>query len=139
MNERADHVFSGPQGQKSFAQEAEDLGVSVIAYSPLARGLVTGRYAESHAICCKIFLRMINRYRSRADFDQDDFRLILPRWSEENFPKNLEVVDKLNQIAQKYSATPSQVTLAWILAEHPTCQSSLKPTFLIHAFMSLIP
>ncbi|KIJ97249.1 hypothetical protein K443DRAFT_133887 [Laccaria amethystina LaAM-08-1] len=87
---------------KSFAQEAEDLGVSVIAYSPLARGLVTGRY------------------RSRADFDQDDFRLILPRWSEENFPKNLEVVDKLKQIAQKYSATPSQVTLAWILVEHPT-------------------
>ncbi|EDR16197.1 uncharacterized protein LACBIDRAFT_227919 [Laccaria bicolor S238N-H82] len=87
---------------KSFAQEAEDLGISVIAYSPLARGLITGRY------------------RSRADFDQDDFRLILPRWSEENFPKNLEVVDKLKQIAQKYSATPSQVTLAWILAEHPT-------------------
>jgi len=97
-----DIELPGPQGQKSFAQEAEDLGVSVIAYSPLARGLVTGRY------------------RSRADFDQDDYRLILPRWSEENFPKNLEVVDKLKQIAQKYNATPSQVTLAWILAEHPT-------------------
>lgn len=97
-----DIELPGPQGQKSFAQEAEDLGISVIAYSPLARGLITGRY------------------RSRADFDQDDFRLILPRWSEENFPKNLEVVDKLKQIAQKYSATPSQVTLAWILAEHPT-------------------
>jgi aryl-alcohol dehydrogenase-like predicted oxidoreductase len=82
---------------------------------------------------------MINRYRSRADFEQDDLRLILPRWSEENFPKNLEVVDKLKQIAQKYSATPSQVTLAWILVEHPTCQSYPKPTFLIRVFVTLIP
>ena len=130
--------FRGPQGQKSFAQEAEDLGVSVIAYSPLARGLVTGRYAKSYALLQNIS-EIINRYRSRADFDQDDYRLILPRWSEENFPKNLEVVDKLKQIAEKYSATPSQVTLAWILAEHPTCQSSPKPTFLIHAFMTLMP
>ena len=65
-----------------------------------------------------------NRYRSRADFDEGDFRLMLPRFSEENFPKNLVVTDKIKAIADKYGATPSQVTLAWILAEHDTSKSS---------------
>ncbi|EIN12485.1 Aldo/keto reductase [Punctularia strigosozonata HHB-11173 SS5] len=85
-----------------FAAAADRLGVSVVAYSPLGRGLASGKY------------------RSRADFDETDLRLWLPRFSEENFPKNLLVVDKLQEIANKYGATPSQVTLAWILAEHPT-------------------
>ncbi|THU77964.1 Aldo/keto reductase, partial [Dendrothele bispora CBS 962.96] len=88
--------------QNGFAAAAEELGVSVIAYSPLGRGLLTGRF------------------RSRADFDADDLRLILPRWSEENFPKNLAIVDKLKEIADQLGATTSQVTLAWVLAEHPT-------------------
>ena len=65
-----------------------------------------------------------NRYRSRADFDEGDFRLMLPRFSEENFPKNLVVTDKIKAIADKYGATPSQVTLAWILAEHDTSKLS---------------
>ncbi|KAH8111790.1 Aldo/keto reductase [Phellopilus nigrolimitatus] len=100
-----DHESSG------FVQAAKELGVSIVAYSPLARGLVSG---------C---------YRSRADFDAGDFRLKLPRFSEENFPKNLVLSDKLKAIADKYNATPSQVTLAWILAEHdsfvpiPGCRS----------------
>jgi len=88
--------------KNGFAQAADEAGVSVVAYSPLGRGMVSGRY------------------RSRADFDKDDFRLVLPRWSEENFPKNLEVVDKIKAIADGINCTPSQVTLAWILAEHPT-------------------
>ena len=44
-----------------------------------------------------------------------------PRFSEENFPKNLVLADKLKEIADTIGATPSQVTLAWILAEHPHC------------------
>ena len=85
----------------------------------------------------------ISRFRSRSDFDQGDLRLGLPRWSEENFPKNLQVVDKLQEIANKYGATSSQVTLAWILAEHPTCRSitssymsfSLANIFLLSVFL----
>jgi len=64
-------------------------------------------------------------YRSRADFDAGDLRLILPRRSEEIFLKNLKIVDRLHQIAAKNNATPSQVTLAWILAEHPTTWISI--------------
>jgi len=44
---------------------------------------------------------------------------MLPRFSDENFPKNLELVDKFNAVAEKYNATSSQIALAWILAEHP--------------------
>jgi len=82
-----------------FAKVAKELGVAVVAYSPLGRGMVSGRY------------------RSRADFEEGDFRLGLPRFSDENFPKNLALTDKIKVIADKYSATPSQVALAWILAE----------------------
>ena len=63
------------------------------------------------------------RYRSRADFDENDVRLNFPRFSEENFPKNLALTDKIKAIADKYKATPSQITLAWILATSENCQS----------------
>ncbi|EJD06586.1 Aldo/keto reductase [Fomitiporia mediterranea MF3/22] len=84
-----------------FAKAAEEEGVVFVAYSPLGRGLISGRY------------------RSRADFDENDLRLILPRFSEENFPKNLELVDKFKVVAEKYGATSSQIALAWILAAYP--------------------
>ena len=44
---------------------------------------------------------------------------MMPRFADENFPKNLEVVDKFRAVAARYGVTPSQITLAWILAEHP--------------------
>ena len=66
-------------------------------------------------------LTIVRRYRSRADFDKTDFRLLLPRFSEENFAKNVALVDKFEAIAKKLNATASQVALAWILAEHPNC------------------
>lgn len=43
---------------------------------------------------------------------------MMPRFSEENFPKNLELVDKLQALAKKYNATASQIILAWMLTEH---------------------
>lgn len=45
----------------------------------------------------------------------------LPRFSEENFPKNLTLAEKIKAIADKYNATPSQIALAWILAEDQNC------------------
>ncbi|KAJ7602511.1 Aldo/keto reductase [Mycena polygramma] len=80
---------------------ARETGVAIVAYSPLGRGLLTGKY------------------RSRDDFEEGDYRRTLPRFSEENFPKNLAVVDHLQQIADKHNATSGQVALAWMLAEHP--------------------
>ncbi|KAK0234603.1 NADP-dependent oxidoreductase domain-containing protein [Armillaria nabsnona] len=80
-------------------QTARELGITVVAYSPLARGLITGQYT------------------SPDDFEEGDFRKIVPKYSKENFPKILGLVDHLKAIASKHNATPGQVTLAWILAQ----------------------
>ncbi|KAG6908481.1 hypothetical protein DXG01_004484 [Tephrocybe rancida] len=87
--------------KNGFVDAIKEAGMAVVAYSPLARGLVTGKF------------------RSRKDFEEGDMRLTRPKFSEENFPKNLKVVDALHKIGEKHGATGSQVTLAWILAEHP--------------------
>lgn len=84
-----------------FADAIAEAGMAVVAYSPLGRGLATGRFT------------------SPADLGEGDFRKYLPRFSEENFPKNLRIADELKQVADKYDATAAQITLAWILAEHP--------------------
>ncbi|PCH39383.1 Aldo/keto reductase [Wolfiporia cocos MD-104 SS10] len=83
-----------------FVAAARELGASVVAYSPLGRGMITGRF------------------KSRADFDADDYRNYAPRFSDENFPKNLALVDKFRTVAQKYNSTPGQIALTWILATH---------------------
>ncbi|KAJ7097435.1 NADP-dependent oxidoreductase domain-containing protein [Mycena epipterygia] len=88
-------------------ETARELGVTIVAYSPLGRGLLTGRY------------------KSPDDFEKDDFRLIIPKYfislgfSKENFPAILAIVDELKKIGDKHKATPGQVTLAWILAQGP--------------------
>ncbi|KAF7373505.1 malate dehydrogenase [Mycena sanguinolenta] len=87
-------------------EAARETGVAVVAYSPLGRGLLTGSD------------ECVRRFRSREDFEEGDFRRMLPRFSEENFPKNIALVDHLQQIADKHNATSGQVTLAWMLAEH---------------------
>ncbi|KAF7324362.1 Aldo-keto reductase yakc [Mycena sanguinolenta] len=91
-----------------FLDVANELGVAIVAYSPLGRGLITGRY------------------RSPEDFEEGDVRRLLPRFSSENFPKNLVLVEHFEALGQKYKASPSQIALAWILAQHPHCKSSVK-------------
>ncbi|KAK9759792.1 Aldo-keto reductase str7 [Basidiobolus ranarum] len=78
---------------------ARELGIAVIAYSPLGRGLLTGQI------------------KSVDDFDDDDFRKTVPKFSRDNFPKILKLVDELQEIGKKHQATSSQVTLAWLLAQ----------------------
>ncbi|GBE89156.1 Aldo-keto reductase yakc [NADP(+)] [Sparassis crispa] len=80
---------------------ARELGVTIIAYSPLGRGLITGKY------------------RSPDDFDEDDFRLTVPRYSKENFPNILKLADGLKRIGDRHGATAGQVSLAWLLAQGP--------------------
>ncbi|KAL8792898.1 MAG: hypothetical protein Q9195_004475 [Heterodermia aff. obscurata] len=75
------------------------LGVATVAYSPLGRGMLTGRY------------------RSRLDFSPDDWRRSAPRFSDENFPKNLVLVDRLKEIADRKGVTTGQLSLAWLMAQ----------------------
>jgi len=79
---------------------ARELGIAIVAYSPLGRGLLTGRF------------------KSPDDFE-DLFRKNTPRYSAENFPNILALVDVLKKIGEKHGATGAQATLAWLLAQGP--------------------
>jgi aryl-alcohol dehydrogenase-like predicted oxidoreductase len=58
-----------------------------------------------------------HRYRSPKDFGEDDIRRLLPRFSEENMPKNLRIVDEFNRLAENKGCTSSQLALAWVIAQ----------------------
>jgi aryl-alcohol dehydrogenase-like predicted oxidoreductase len=76
-----------------------ELGISFVAYSPLGRGLLTGQF------------------RRVEDFAPDDYRRMSPRFQGENFQKNLDLVRCVEEMAQEKSCTPSQLALAWVLAQ----------------------
>jgi aryl-alcohol dehydrogenase-like predicted oxidoreductase len=76
-----------------------ELGIGFVAYSPLGRGFLTGQ---------------IRRFE---DFAPDDFRRNVPRFQGENFQKNIELVDRLNDMAKEKGITPSQLAIAWVLAQ----------------------
>ncbi len=76
-----------------------ELGIGFVAYSPLGRGFLTGRF------------------RTIDDLPPDDYRRNTPRFQGDNFQKNLELVDRVKEIAQRKGCTPSQLALAWVLAQ----------------------
>ncbi|KAJ2959221.1 hypothetical protein NQZ79_g5316 [Umbelopsis isabellina] len=78
---------------------AKELGVSIVAYSPLGRGFLTGAYKKPE------------------DFEENDFRRFSPRFQGDAFYKNLELVKKLEELAAKKNVTPSELTLAWVIAQ----------------------
>jgi aryl-alcohol dehydrogenase-like predicted oxidoreductase len=85
--------------QTPILKAARELGVKIVAYSPLGRGFLS------------------NTIKSRDDFSQGDNRLNHPRFSEEHFGENLKLVKTLSAIAEKKGVTPSQLVLAWVLAQ----------------------
>jgi aryl-alcohol dehydrogenase-like predicted oxidoreductase len=76
-----------------------ELGIGFVAYSPLGRGFLTGRF------------------RSVEDLDANDYRRHSPRFQGTNFAKNLQLVDKVTQIASEKHCTPAQLALSWLLAQ----------------------
>ena len=80
-------------------EAARELGVAIVAYSPLGRGFLTGAI------------------KSPDDFAPDDFRRSSPRFMGENFQKNLDLVRHVAQLAAEKECTASQLALAWLLAQ----------------------
>jgi aryl-alcohol dehydrogenase-like predicted oxidoreductase len=76
-----------------------ELGIGFVAYSPLGRGFLSGRF------------------RSPADIPADDFRSRNPRFQGENFRRNLDVLAQVEKIAAEKGCTPGQLALAWVLAQ----------------------
>jgi aryl-alcohol dehydrogenase-like predicted oxidoreductase len=85
--------------QIDLLKTCRELGVAVVAYSPLGRGMLSGTL------------------RSHDDLEESDFRRFLPRFSKENFPKNLKLVDDLSAMAKKKGVTPTQLVLAWLMQQ----------------------
>ena len=75
-----------------------ELGIGFVAYSPLGRGFLTGRF------------------RTIDDLPADDYRRNSPRFQGENFQKNLDLVRHIESVARQKRCTPSQLALAWLLA-----------------------
>ena len=87
--------------EKEIIPTLEELGIGFVPFSPLGKGFLTGKIDE------------------KTEFDKNDFRNIVPRFSEENRKANQGLVDLLGKIAQEKNATPAQIALAWLLAQKP--------------------
>jgi aryl-alcohol dehydrogenase-like predicted oxidoreductase len=79
----------------------EELGIGLVAYSPLGKGFLTGKIDES------------------TTFDGGDFRNVIPRFTPEARKANQAMVDLLAAIGERKQATPAQIALAWLLAQKP--------------------
>src|SRR3977135_872863 len=103
------HPIAAVQTEYSlFSREPEDgllpvlreLGIALVAYSPLGRGFLGGRF------------------RTVDDLAPDDWRRGNPRFQGEQFAKNLSIADRLREVAEEKHCTPAQLALAWLLRRH---------------------
>ena len=76
-----------------------ELGIGFVAYSPLGRGFLTGQI------------------KSPDDFPDDDYRRFHPRFTGENFDRNIQLVREIGEMAEEKGCTPAQLALAWVLAQ----------------------
>jgi aryl-alcohol dehydrogenase-like predicted oxidoreductase len=76
----------------------DELGIALVAYSPLGRGFLAGRFA------------------ARDEIEEGDFRRYGPRFSEDNFTRNLVLTDRVRELAEEKGVTPAQLALAWVLS-----------------------
>jgi aryl-alcohol dehydrogenase-like predicted oxidoreductase len=87
----------GPENE--ILATCRELGIGFVAYSPLGRGFLTGQF------------------RKFEDLPADDYRRNSPRFQGENFQKNLDLVRRVEEIAREKGCKPSQLALAWVLAQ----------------------
>ncbi|UKZ82636.1 hypothetical protein TrVFT333_010429 [Trichoderma virens FT-333] len=84
---------------KHLLKACRELGVATIAYSPLGRGMLTGQYTNL------------------ADLEKTDYRNSIEQFKGDNFKKNLQLINKFKEVAEKKSCSLSQLALAWLLAQ----------------------
>jgi aryl-alcohol dehydrogenase-like predicted oxidoreductase len=87
------------EAEEAILPAVRELGVGFVAYSPLGRGFLTGRF------------------KALDDLPADDRRRDVPRFQGDNFRKNLELVKKIEELAAAKGCTPGQLALAWVLAQ----------------------
>ena len=85
--------------EREVLSTCRELGIGFVAYSPLGRGFLTGQFQRFE------------------DLPEDDYRRFSPRFQGDNFQRNLDLVKRVEQIAKEKECTPSQLALAWVLAQ----------------------
>ena len=85
--------------EEEILSTVRELGIGFVAYSPLGRGFLTGRFQRPE------------------DIPEGDWRRRMPRFQGENFQANLRLVERVKEIAARQKVTPSQIALAWLLAQ----------------------
>lgn len=85
--------------EEEILSTVRELGIDFVAYSPLGRGFLTGRFQRPE------------------DIPESDWRRRMPRFQGENFQTNLRLVERVKEIAARRKVTPSQLALAWLLAQ----------------------
>ncbi|MFZ0479932.1 MAG: aldo/keto reductase [Terriglobales bacterium] len=85
--------------EKDILPTCRELGIGFVAYSPLGRGFLTGQFKKFD------------------DLPSDDYRRFSPRFQGENFQKNLDLVRKVEDLANEKKCRPSQLALAWVIAQ----------------------
>ncbi len=85
--------------EQEILRTCRELGIGFVAYSPLGRGFLTGRFKKP------------------GDIPEDDFRHNNPRFQGENFGRNLRLVERVRRMAAEKKCTPGQLALAWVLAQ----------------------
>ncbi|OQO12131.1 hypothetical protein B0A48_02771 [Cryoendolithus antarcticus] len=92
-------LFENEVERNGVLSTCAELDIPVVAYSPLGRGFLTGQV------------------KSRADIPEDSYLNHVPRFNEENFPKNIKLVHQLEDFAERKKVTPGQVAVAWVKAQ----------------------
>jgi aryl-alcohol dehydrogenase-like predicted oxidoreductase len=87
--------------EKEILPTIEELGIGLVAYSPLGKGFLTGKIGED------------------TTFDSSDFRSTLPRFTPEAIKANQALIQLLTNIGERKRSTPAQIALAWVLAQKP--------------------
>jgi aryl-alcohol dehydrogenase-like predicted oxidoreductase len=90
----------GPE-TNGILEACEELGIGLVAYSPLGKGFLTGAMGKG------------------TKLEENDFRKLLPRFTPEAMEKNQALIDLITQFAETKKATPAQIALAWLLAQKP--------------------
>ncbi len=90
----------GPE-TNGILEACEELGIGLVAYSPLGKGFLTGAMGQESKLA------------------ENDFRAILPRFTPEAMKKNQALIDRLSDIARAKAVTPAQIALAWLMAQKP--------------------
>lgn len=96
---QSEHSLWERKPEKDVLHTCRELGIGFVAYSPLGRGFLSGKY------------------RTTKNFEQGDFRQLLPKFQDENLKHNLNIVDMVIDISKRKGCTPAQLALAWLLAQ----------------------